>query len=202
MSGSSLHGWAGGSWQNRRSPRGNSTSRRDGLKSGTVNGKLVSLDSYLLFIGRGDCKVRLLKIQRRTFRDEERELGVGEYRRLLDTAECLGKTRLHLLVETLAATGIRISELAYITVEALQKGRAEISLKGKVRVILLPRALVKKLREYAKENAIPSGCVFRTRSGRPLGRKQAWSEIVCCEKQHCAANQIGEIMQAYKSSKI
>lgn len=95
-----------------------------------------------------------MRIQRRLFREERRELTRGEYDRLLETARSLGRERLALVMETLCATGIRVSEVCYITVEAARAGRAEISLKGKIRTILLPQKLCRKLRKYARKNKI------------------------------------------------
>lgn len=104
----------------------------------TVNAMLSALNSLLEFLDLRECRVKFLKIQRRLFRDADRELTKDDYQRLLNTAHKLGKERLGLLVETIGATGIRVSEVAYITVEAVQQGKAEIALKGKIRTILLP----------------------------------------------------------------
>lgn len=101
----------------------------------------------------------------------------------MEAALALGKERLALLLETICATGIRVSEVPYITVEAALEGRAEISLKGKVRTILLPGKLCRKLKKYARKRAIASGPVFRTRSGRPLDRKNIWAEMKGLSRQ-------------------
>ena len=95
----------------------------------------------------------------------------------MEAAHAQGKERLALLLETICATGIRVSELPYITVEVALRGRAEIALKGKVRTILLPRKLCQRLKKYARKRAIPAGEIFRTRSGRPLDRKNIWAEM-------------------------
>ena len=116
-------------------------------------------------------------MQRRLFQSEERELSRQEYQRLLDTARTLGRDRLALVMETICATGIRVSEVRYITVEAAQRGRAEISLKGKIRTILLPRKLCRKLLKYAKKNKTVSGEIFLTRNGTSLSRRQIWAEL-------------------------
>ena len=89
----------------------------------------------------------------------------------------MGRERLALLIETICATGIRVSEVKYITVESVCAGRAEISLKGKIRTILLPGKLCRKLRKYAKKRKIASGEIFLTRSGRSLSRRQIWAEM-------------------------
>ena len=139
----------------------------------TVN----ALNSLLEFLDLRECRVKFLKIQRRLFRDADRELTKDDYQRLLNTAHKLGRERLELLVETIGATGIRVSEVAYITVEAVQQGKAEIALKGKIRTILLPVKLRRKLLKYAKKQKTASGAIFRTKSGKELGRRQIWAEL-------------------------
>lgn len=151
--------------------------------AGTVNGKLAALNTFFTFLGWGECRVKPLRRQRELFRDQRRELTRGEYLRLVEAALALGKERLALLLETICATGIRVSEVPYITVEAALEGRAEISLKGKVRTILLPGKLCRKLKKYARKRAIASGPVFRTRSGRPLDRKNIWAEMKGLSRQ-------------------
>ncbi|MDO4314207.1 MAG: tyrosine-type recombinase/integrase [Oscillospiraceae bacterium] len=147
----------------------------------TVNSMLSAVNVFFRFAGWEDCRVKFLKIQRRLFRDKSRELGRGEYERLLETAQLLGKERLALLIEAMGATGVRVSEVRYLTVEAARLGRAEISLKGKIRTILLPNKLCRKLLKYAKRKKITSGEIFITRGGRGLSRKQIWAEM----KQLC-----------------
>ena len=149
----------------------------------TVNGKLSAIDRFLSFVGWEDCRVKHLRLQRRLFRESNRELSKEEYMRLLAAAATCGKERLSLLMETICATGIRVSEVRYITVEAANAGKAEISLKGKIRTILIPGKLCRKLSKYARKNKIASGELFLTRSGRPLSRKQIWAEMkAICEK--------------------
>lgn len=143
----------------------------------TVNSMLSALNGLFKFLGWNECQVKFLKIQRRLFRDTNRELTRNEYDRLLATAKELGRDRLALLIETIGATGIRVSEVKYITVEAAQKGKAEISLKGKIRVILLSAKLCRKLLKYAKKQKTASGTIFRTKSGKELSRRQIWAEL-------------------------
>lgn len=112
---------------------------------------LIAVNRFFDFMGWADCKVNTLKLQKRLFREEKRDLTKEEYGRLINTAVVNGKERLALLMETICATGIRVSEVQYITVEAAQQGRTEISLKGKIRTILLPGKLCKKLLKYAKK---------------------------------------------------
>lgn len=149
----------------------------------TVNGMLSALNGLFRFLGWEDCRVRFLKVQRKLFQDTRRELTRGEYERLLSAAKEKGRGRLELLMETICATGIRVSEVRYITVEAARSGRAQISLKGKIRVILLPRKLCRKLLDYARKKKILSGKIFLTRKGQELGRRQIWAEM----KRLCAA---------------
>ena len=151
--------------------------RTAGYKPETVNGKLSAVNKFLSCMGWGECCVKYLKIQRRLFRSTGRELTKDEYTRLVETAQGLGKTRLALLIETICATGIRVSEVKYITAEALRAGRADISLKGKIRTVLLPGKLCRKLQKYAKKQKITSGEVFLTRSGKGISRRQIWAEM-------------------------
>ena len=143
----------------------------------TVNAMLAAINSFFRFAGWEECRVKFLKIQRRLFRDSARELTRQEYDRLLETARTLGRERLALLMETICATGIRVSEVRYITVEAVQQGRVDISLKGKIRTILLPNKLCRKLAKYAKHKKIASGEIFLTGSGKSLSRRQIWAEM-------------------------
>lgn len=151
--------------------------RSSGLCPETVNSKLSALNKFLKFLDRKECCVKYLRIQRRLFRGMDRELTRADYIRLLETANDMGKTRLALLMETICATGVRVSEVRYITVEAVRAGRAEISLKGKVRTILIPGKLCRKLQKYAKKQKIVSGEIFLTRNGKGLSRRQIWAEM-------------------------
>ena len=143
----------------------------------SVNAMLSALNGLFRFLGWNDCRVKFLKIQRKLFRDSNRELSRTEYTRLVSTARESGRERLALVMETICATGIRVSELRYITVEAARCGHAEIRLKGKIRVILLPGKLCRKLLKYAKRQKNTSGEIFITRSGKGLGRRQIWAEM-------------------------
>ena len=157
--------------------------KKQGCKPETVNGKLSALNRFLRFLGREDCLVKPLRIQRRLFRGAGRELTKAEYLCLVDTAVSLGKHRLALLMETICATGIRVSEVKYITVEAIRASYAEIALKGKIRTILIPSKLCRKLEKYAKRQKIASGELFVTRSGKGISRRQIWAEMkALCRK--------------------
>ena len=155
----------------------------DDFKPGTVNGKLAALNALFTFTGWTDCRARSLKLQRRAFRDDARELTRDEFYRLVNTAERLDKERLALLLEAIGSTGVRVSEVKYFTVEAARLGRAEIALKGKIRTILLPGKLCRKLLKYARKQKIASGEIFLTRSGKPINRKQIWAEMKTLCKQ-------------------
>ena len=143
----------------------------------TVNSMVAAVNQFFAFLGWEDCKIKALKLQRKLFRDDRKELTREEYERLLAAAHGLGRERLALLLETICSTGIRVSEVKYITVEAAQAGRAEISLKGKLRTILLPGKLCRKLKKYARQQKTASGEIFLTRSGKGLSRRQIWAEM-------------------------
>lgn len=136
----------------------------------TVNGKLSAVNAYLRYLGLDGCRVKFLKVQKRAYIEENRELTEIEYSRLMETAMAQGKMQLYYLMMTICSTGIRISELKYVTLEAVLQGRAEISMKGKYRVVILPKGLVKELKNFAQVSNIRSGYMFCTRSGRPLDR--------------------------------
>ena len=155
----------------------------DGFSPTTVNAKLSAVNGLLRFLGWEACRVKFVKVQKRAFRDAARDLDRGEYRRLLDAARTLGCQRLELLLETVCATGIRVSEVRYITVEAAKNGRTDISLKGKVRTILLPAKLCGKLLKYAKKQKTVSGEIFLSKNGTSLSRVQIWREM----KRLCGA---------------
>ena len=147
-----------------------------GCKPETINSKLSAINGFFTYMNWA-IRVKFLKIQRQLFRDPAREMTRQEYDRLLTTARETGQERLALIMETLCATGIRISELRYITVEAAKDGRATIALKGKIRTILLPTKLHRKLVKYAKKEKIASGAIFRTKSERPISRRQVCYEL-------------------------
>ncbi len=157
--------------------------KKSGLQPETINSKLSALNKFFAFQGWNDCRVKYLKIQRRLFRRADRDLSKAEYKKLFDTAVSLGRNRLALLMEVICATGIRVSEVKYITIEAARTGRADISLKGKIRTILLPGKLCRKLQKYAKKQKIVSGEIFLTRNGKGLSRRQIWAELkALCKK--------------------
>ena len=143
----------------------------------TINACLAALNGFFCFCGWTDCRARFLKIQRRLFRDSRQELTRGEYERLVAAAEATGDRGLALLMETICSTGIRVSEVQYITVEAAKNGKTEIALKGKIRTILLPSKLCRKLLKYAARQKTASGAIFRTKSGKAMSRYQIWPKM-------------------------
>ena len=140
----------------------------------SVNSILSSLNSFFRFTGRHDCHVKTLKIQRQIFAKSEKELTKAEYERLLSAAHKQGNRRLYYLMQTLCSTGIRVSELKFITAQAVRTGQADIRCKGKMRTVFLPKQLCKMLKGYMKEQCITEGSVFQTRTGKPLNRSNVW----------------------------
>ena len=186
-----LSRWLNGSPLTRESVTGwKEHLKNSGYTPTTINSMLAAANTYCRFAGL-DFKVKFLRVQRKMFCDKEKELSKPEYERLIDTARAKGRERIAMIVETIGATGIRVSELKYITVEAAKTGRAEISLKGKIRTILLTSKLCRKLLKYAQNQKIASGEIFVTRSGKSLSRKQVWAEMkALCEKAGVAATKV------------
>ncbi len=149
----------------------------------TVNSKLSALNSFFAYAGLEGYQVKFLHIQRKVFRDNSRDLSRGEYVKLVGEARRQGKEQLGMVIETIGATGIRVSELAYITVEAVRAGRATVCLKGKVRVILMTKKLCRKLLKYAKGKGIKSGQIFVTKNGKGISRRQVWREMKAVSAQ-------------------
>ena len=157
----------------------------------TINSMLSAVNGFFAFIEREDCHVKFLKIQKRMFRAESKTLTREEYMRLVNTAEKRGDTRVALLLEAICATGVRVSEVQYITVEAAQQGMAEISLKGKIRTIIIPGKLRKKLLKYAKKMKITSGEIFLTKNGKGMNRRQIWSAMKdLCGAAHVESSKV------------
>lgn len=143
----------------------------------SMNSMLASLNSLFSFLGWSDCKVKSIKLQRQIYCPEEKELTKAEYTRLVNTAKQKGNERLNLILQTICGTGIRVSELQYITVEAVKCSEAVVSLKGKTRSVFIVKELQKKLLRYAAEQKIHSGCIFITRTGKPISRTNIWREM-------------------------
>lgn len=141
----------------------------------SINSMLASINCLLVFLNCAEYRVKTLKIQRRIYSAEEKELTKAEYYRLVEAAR--NNTRLCLLLQTICSSGIRVSELQYFTVEAVQQGEVIISCKGKTRTILVPVSLKKKLLAFTNKFGIQSGVIFRTKSGKPMNRSNIWAEM-------------------------
>ena len=153
----------------------------------SANSVISSLNSYFDYLGRAELKIQTIKIQRQIFTRKDKELTRAEYDRLLRAAEKRSE-RLYYVMQTIFVTGIRVSELRHITVEAISAGQAEIRCKGKLRVIILTKDLCKMLRAYAKSHGIKHGAIFVTRTGKPLERTNIWSEM----KKLCKIARVAE----------
>lgn len=143
----------------------------------SINSMLASINSLFCFLGWNDLKVKTLKVQQQVFCQEERELTRTEYERLCRTALKKHNERLYLILQTICSTGIRVSELTFITVEAVRAGKAIVFLKGKTRTIFLVKELQKKLLKYISAQKTTGGSVFVTRTGKPLSRSNIWREM-------------------------
>ena len=148
----------------------------------SVNSILASLNSFFAFNEWYHLRVKNLKIQRQIFVNKDKELTKAEYERLLTAAKSKGNEQLYFLMQTICATGIRVSELRYITVESLKAQKAQINLKGKMRVIIIPKELCKMLLQYSKEHKITNGSVFVSKNGKALDRSNIWKMMkALCE---------------------
>ena len=143
----------------------------------SINSMLASINGLFCFLGWNDMRVKSLKVQQQVFCPEEKELTRAEYERLCRTAQKKHNERLCLILQTICSTGIRVSELSFITVEALKDGKAVVSMKGKTRTIFLTKELRKKLMRYISEQQISEGPVFITRTGKPISRSNIWREM-------------------------
>ena len=160
-----------------------------GYADRSVNSMLASLNSLLTFLGWEDCKVKSVRLQRAAYCPADRELTRSEYLRLLSAAE--DKPRLRLVMETICATGIRVSELRHFTVEAIRRGEVTIRCKGKSRRVLLPGKLRRRLLDYAACSHLQSGPLFLTRGGKPLDRTAIWAQMkALCRRAGVAAEKV------------
>lgn len=157
----------------------------------SVNTMLAAVNTFLNFSGWMDCKVKPLKIQKNLFCREEKELTREEYLRLVRAAKHTGNERLSLVLQTICATGIRVSELQFISIEALQTGRVVVNCKGKMRTIFLPRKLCRILTAYIRKEKRKSGPVFVTRSGKVLDRSNIWRDMkALCEHANVSPDKV------------
>ena len=157
----------------------------------SVNSMLSSLNGFFDYIGRYDLKVKALKLQKRTFMREDRILSKQEYERLIEAAKKKKNKRLYYLMQTVCASGIRVSEIRFITVEALKIGYADIRNKGKRRRVFLTKELCAMLKKYCAEREIKKGSIFISRSGKALDRSNIWHEMkALCKKAGVAAKKV------------
>ena len=162
-----------------------------GRPAAGANGAVSALNKLFACLGRPDCRLRGLPVQRKLCREESRELTQGEYKRLLAAARRRKRERLLLAMEAICATGIRVSELRFFTAEAVKAGKAVVTNKGKTREVYLPGKLRKRLLAYARARGIASGPVFITRGSRPLDRSNLWREMkALCREAKVAAGKV------------
>ena len=149
----------------------------------SANSMIAAVNAFLRFMGWVDCCIKQFKVQKKAFCSEEKELTKAEYIRLVNAAKAEGNERLNLILQTICGTGIRVSELQYITVEAVRKGEAIVSCKNKTRTVFIVRELQKKLLNYIKAKGLTAGCIFITKSGKPMSRCNIWREMKALCKQ-------------------
>ena len=157
----------------------------NGYAVSSINSMLAALNSLFDYLGWIECKVKAIKIQRQIYCPENKVLSKAEYLRLVGAAERNHNQRLNMILQTICGTGIRISELKFITVEAVKSGTVEVACKGKNRVIFIVKKLKKKLLRYAAERHIKVGAIFITKSGKPVNRTNVWREMkALCKQAH------------------
>ena len=149
----------------------------DGYAVRSINSILASINSLFTFLGWYDCKVKSLKLQREIYCTEEKELTKAEYLRLVNTAKEKKNERLSLILQTICGTGIRVSELQFITIESAKCGYAKVNCKGKSRTVIIVSSLQKKLLKYAHRHHICNGALFVTKTGKPISRTNIWREM-------------------------
>ena len=157
----------------------------------SANSMIAAVNAFLRFMGWVDCCIKQFKVQKKAFCSEEKELTKAEYTRLVNTAKKKDNERLNLILQTICGTGIRVSELQFITVEAVRKGEAIVSCKNKTRTVFIVRELQKKLLNYIKTKGITTGCIFITKSGKPMNRCNIWREMkALCEQAGVAPDKV------------
>lgn len=160
-------------------------------KATAANSKLAAINTFLRFAGWQELCVKQLRVQKKIYCPEEKELSKAEYMRLVETARKRRNERLELLLQTICGTGIRVSEVRHITAEAVASGEAVVRCKGKTRVVIIVRALQKRLLKYCRARGIRSGSVFVTAGGRPLDRSNIWREMKSlCKAAGVAAGKV------------
>lgn len=143
----------------------------------SVNSMLAALNAFFRYVGWNDLCVKQFKIQKEAYCSEDKEITKAEYEALVKTAKQENNEKLSLVVQTICGTGIRVSELQHITIEAVKQGEAAVSCKGKIRKIFIVKALQKKLLRYARKQGITSGLLFVTKNGKPLNRSNIWRQM-------------------------
>lgn len=157
----------------------------------SVNSMLAALNGFLDYCGMSYCKVKRLRIQKNAFCDGNKELTKEEYKRLVAASQKQGQERLGLIIQTICSTGIRVSELQYITVEAVERGKAIVDCKGKIRTVFIGKDLRKMLIKYIQVQHIESGSVFITRSGKPIHRSNIWKYMkALCDAANVSAEKV------------
>ncbi len=157
----------------------------------SVNAAISSLNSFFAYMEWHDIRIKALKIQRQIFSNKDKELTKAEYERLLTAAKNKNNERLYYLMQTIGSTGIRVSELRYITCEAVKSGQSVINCKGKLRKVFLPKELCRMLKDYIKRQNIKSGSVFITRTGKPLDRSAIWKMLkALCESANVSKDKV------------
>lgn len=157
----------------------------------SVNAAISSLNGFFVFMEWHDIRLKALKIQRRIFSNRDRELTKAEYERLLTATKNRKNEKLYLLMQTICSTGIRVSELRFVTSEAVRQRQANINCKGKMRIVFLPKKLCKMLKEYIKKRKIKSGSVFVSKTGKPLDRSYIWKMLKnLCEAAGVSKNKV------------
>ena len=154
----------------------------------SVNAALSSLNGFFIFMEWHDLRIKAVKIQKQIFTCSDKELTKAEYTRILEVAKMKNNERLYLLMQAICSTGIRVSEVRYVTVEAVKRGIAIINCKGKYRQVFLPKQLCNALKQYINKRKIKSGAVFITRNGNPLDRSNIWSDM----KKLCKAANVSD----------
>lgn len=149
----------------------------DNYAARSINSMLASINSLFSFLEWRDCKVKSIKLQKQLYCSRKKELSKAEYLRLLESAKKNGNERLNLLIQTICSTGIRVSELQYITVEAAKLGKTVVFLKGKMRTVFIVKELRRRLIRYATERNITTGAIFITRNGKTMSRTNIWREM-------------------------
>lgn len=157
----------------------------------SANSMIAAVNAFLRFMGWMDCYIKQFKVQKKAFCSEDKELTKAEYIRLVNAAKAEGNERLNLILQTICGTGIRVSELQFITVEAVRKGEAVVSCKNKTRTVFIVRELQKRLLNYIKDRGITTGCIFITKSGKAMSRCNIWREMkALCEQAGVSPNKV------------